>query len=175
MRKYNRLKYVIILFSILIHGVNAYAAKDDSESKFGRAAFRQLPEDIQIRIIDEATLARRECSKSRNYSGHYSCDCVKEEFINIRTIHGPEINWQSLTQDARNRCVSPDSISKYYRTSCIVTENRKIINADAYCQCFGDKMATKFVKRPAFSSDFLSLLHKESYKACGYNKYQRIK
>lgn len=137
----------------------------------GAAAFKQLPEEIQNKIIDEATKAHRDCSTGSVVRIYYNCDCVKEKFIQARTTQGPDASYHTINRETRNRCISPESITEYRYDLCVDQESQRIKKYDSYCKCYSETMANKFVERPYLSLDFLGILHKESYKECGYNNY----
>lgn len=142
-----------------------------AKSSDGAAAFRQLPEEIQNKILDEATKARQECVMGSLVRWFYNCDCVKEEFIKARTIQGPKTSFYRMTQDVRKKCVSPESITQYYYLKCAGPGEINLRDFETYCKCYSETMTNKFVARPYLSQDFLGLLHKETYKECRYTDY----
>ena len=149
------------------------SAEGNTPEPDGAEIFEQLPEEIQNKIIDESTKYYRECSTSGPMSFHYDCDCVRQEFINIRTTQGPDPTGTSLYKDAMNRCVAEvPQIAKYYAVKCEDKNRTRLKDVEGYCQCFSETMAKKFIEKPYFTLGFLGILHKESRKECGYNNYR---
>ena len=142
-----------------------------SEAAEGAAIFPQLPEEIQNRIMDESNLAHRKCSGGGS-QWYYDCNCVKQEFINIRAGKGPEASFTTINRQALNLCFSPESIATYYYESCVTRHlSTKMKDRETYCKCFGQTMSDKFMERPALTSNYLAMLMEETRQECKFFDY----
>ncbi len=156
----------------------------------GAAAFKKLPTEIQGKIVAEADEYRRQCGVTHLTRHYYNCDCVRDDFINRRTITGPEremtdserkmmpgpekkkiyseigaTTGRNLYREAKNACIDPESIADFETKKCLRAPSR-IKNYKSYCKCFGETYTKKFVAQPYLSGDFRTKLKLDSHRAC---------
>ncbi len=145
-------------------------AQTASQPLDGAAAFRQLPEEIQNRIIYEAARAkaRGNCQTGNYFTFlRFKCDCVEEEFIKIRTIQGPEPTFDTILEESLKRCILTEPIAQHYYDNCLKSQDRNDKKFYSYCKCFSETMTNKIAEHPRLSSYLESEYHKETYAECG--------
>ncbi|WJW76545.1 hypothetical protein QVG61_05505 [Thiohalobacter sp. IOR34] len=145
------------------------ARADDTAAE----VFRQLPEEIQNRILDETSKARQECSMASLRRAHYDCNCVAEAFKQARTLGGPQPPYHELYSGAfEKRCIDREAVTKLYESQCMQQNSVKLqAGARDYCACYGEKTAERFLDKPYFSNEYRGLVHREVSKACDWNRY----
>ena len=174
MRKIKRWPLAMVLVILFFSAIAAHCAQDDTSKTAppdGNAAFKQLPEEIQYRILDEATGVNHECTQATVTSYLYSCPCIKEEYIKARTIQGPEPSRRTLKDEVRQRCIKKEVMTQYYYDRCVSGVESVLKVYDTYCKCFGAAMVTQFAERPRLSYFSELDLMQVSRDQCGYNKY----
>lgn len=138
------------------------------------AAFRQLPEEIQNRIMDEAARAKAlgNCQMGNYFTYlRFRCDCIEEEFIKIRTIQGPGPTFDTIFEESLKRCILTEPITQHYYNNCLKSQDRNGKKFYIYCKCFSETMTNKIAEHPRLSSYLESEYHKETYAECGGSNY----
>ncbi|HHJ13675.1 MAG TPA: hypothetical protein ENJ79_04765 [Gammaproteobacteria bacterium] len=139
-----------------------------------KAAFNQLPEDIQNRIIDEANKVYDECAAAALKSRYYDCRCVSNEAMRLRTESGPGPAYHEIQGNAfaNRKCIDYQSIVGLQYDQCISNNEPSLErHAEPYCKCYAKHVADAFLKQPYFASEMRGVHAMEAYEACDQNKY----
>ncbi len=146
--------------------------KDSRPTPDGAAVFKQLPIEIQGKIIAEVNEYSRTCGTDL-LPYFYDCECAREEYISRRTLAGPDASGPSIYREAKNSCVNSKAIAEHEETKCLQQYKMQLKDYESYCKCFSETYARKFVAFPRLSFETMGMFHKDSFNECNYRSYRK--
>lgn len=122
----------------------AEAAEEAEEE----SVFDQLPEDIQMDIIEEAETVRLRCGRRTGMETYHDCDCMAAEFLEERA-RDPLQTQSWLIKKVAKMCPNIPAVAGQAYSDCRSTTSKMEYHlAEKYCTCVANTTAKFYEQSP---------------------------
>lgn len=157
----------LIAFCVCVLLPSSYAA---AQAQGGASGQNGAPETNPA-YLAEMDRVYNLCSTSSFYSTYYDCKCQAVKFLDQRIKLGPDLPFESIMMNVNTECTNVPGLAGYAYDLC--TEKLSLLNYKdkdfaPFCECFANKFAKTYAKRPRLSSRNVQILQKNAYRECGF-------
>lgn len=117
-------------------------------------AFAALPSEARESLLTEKEQVEDYCSRQGGmFSTLYDCGCIGDRFLEVRLLEDPYTPALRLINDLARACPNRPALVDYGVASCMGNSAQFADNADAVCECAGERFADQVTQTssPTFS------------------------
>lgn len=165
MKIFALLPVVLCVCMLLLPSFAAAQARGDASGQQNSAS------GIDPQYLAEMDKVYSLCSTSSFYSTYYDCKCQAVKFLDQRIKLGPDLPFESIMMNVNMQCTNVPGLAGYAYNLC--TEKLSLLNYKdkdfaPFCECFANKFARTYAKRPRLSSRHVQVLQTDAYRECGF-------